>query len=28
MSRWLSLLRSISTIGRTSGNVRVAKDYR
>ena len=27
VSRWLSLLSSISTIGRTSANVRVSKDY-
>ncbi|MCW3798750.1 translocation/assembly module TamB domain-containing protein [Sphingomonas sp. BN140010] len=27
MTRWLSLLSSISTIGRTSANVRVSKDY-
>ena len=26
-SRWLSLLSTISTIGRTSANVRVSKDY-
>ncbi|HEU5285791.1 MAG TPA: translocation/assembly module TamB domain-containing protein, partial [Sphingomicrobium sp.] len=27
MTRWLSLLSSVSTIGRTSANVRVSKDY-
>jgi translocation and assembly module TamB len=27
VTRWLSLLSSISTIGRTSANVRVSKDY-
>ena len=27
VTRWLSLLSSISTLGRTSGNVRVSKDY-
>ena len=27
MTRWLSLLSSISTIGRTSANVRVSRDY-
>jgi translocation and assembly module TamB len=27
VTRWLSLLSSVSTIGRTSANVRVAKDY-
>jgi translocation and assembly module TamB len=27
LSRWLSLLSTISTIGRTSANVRVSKDY-
>ncbi|PTD17634.1 translocation/assembly module TamB domain-containing protein [Sphingomonas fennica] len=27
ITRWLSLLSSISTIGRTSANVRVSKDY-
>jgi translocation and assembly module TamB len=27
MTRWLSLLSSLSTIGRTSANVRVSKDY-
>ncbi|MEO6581284.1 MAG: translocation/assembly module TamB domain-containing protein, partial [Sphingomicrobium sp.] len=27
MTRWLSLLSSISTVGRTSANVRVSKDY-
>jgi translocation and assembly module TamB len=27
MTRWLSILSSISTIGRTSANVRVSKDY-
>jgi translocation and assembly module TamB len=27
ITRWLSLLSSISTLGRTSGNVRVSKDY-
>ncbi len=27
MTRWLSLLSSVSTIGRTSANVRISKDY-
>ena len=27
VTRWLSLLSSISTIGRTSANVRVSRDY-
>ena len=27
VTRWLSVLSSISTLGRTSGNVRVSKDY-
>ena len=27
VTRWLSLLSSISTIGRSSANVRVSKDY-
>jgi translocation and assembly module TamB len=27
VTRWLSLLSSISTIGRTSANVRISKDY-
>ena len=27
VTRWLSLLSSISTLGRTSGNVRVSRDY-
>ncbi|HWW66273.1 MAG TPA: translocation/assembly module TamB domain-containing protein [Sphingomonadaceae bacterium] len=27
ITRWLSLLGSISTIGRSSGNVRISKDY-
>ena len=27
MTRWLSLLSSVSTVGRTSANVRVSKDY-
>ena len=27
VTRWLSLLSSVSTIGRTSANVRVSKDY-
>jgi translocation and assembly module TamB len=27
LTRWLSLLSSISTLGRTSGNVRISKDY-
>ena len=27
MTRWLSLLSSVSTIGRTSANVRVSRDY-
>ena len=27
VTRWLSILSSISTIGRTSANVRVSKDY-
>jgi len=27
VTRWLSLLSSISTLGRTSGNLRVSKDY-
>ena len=27
ITRWLSVLSSISTIGRTSANVRVSKDY-
>ena len=27
MTRWLSLLSTISTIGRTSASVRVSKDY-
>ena len=27
ITRWLSILSSISTIGRTSANVRVSKDY-
>ncbi len=27
VTRWLSLLSSVSTLGRTSGNVRVSKDY-
>ncbi|MEO8176251.1 MAG: translocation/assembly module TamB domain-containing protein [Sphingomicrobium sp.] len=27
MTKWLSLLSSVSTIGRTSANVRVSKDY-
>jgi translocation and assembly module TamB len=27
MTRWLSLLSSVSTIGRSSANVRISKDY-
>jgi translocation and assembly module TamB len=27
VTRWLSLLSSLSTIGRTGANVRVSKDY-
>jgi translocation and assembly module TamB len=27
VTRWLSLLSSVSTVGRTSANVRVSKDY-
>jgi translocation and assembly module TamB len=27
VTRWLSLLSSISTLGRQSANVRVSKDY-
>jgi len=27
MTRWLSLLSSISTLGRTSANIRISKDY-
>ncbi len=27
VTRWLSILSSVSTLGRTSGNVRVSKDY-
>jgi translocation and assembly module TamB len=27
VSRWLSILSSVSTIGRVSANVRVSKDY-
>ena len=27
VTRWLSILSSVSTIGRTSANVRVSKDY-
>jgi len=27
LTRWLSLLSSISTLGRTSANVRISKDY-
>jgi translocation and assembly module TamB len=27
VTRWLSLLSSVSTIGRTSANVRISKDY-
>jgi len=27
MTRWLSLLSTVSTIGRSSASVRVSKDY-